>query len=153
MKFLRRPLKARELPALSPLLWFAFLIVVAWLAFRPVFNIATQKIVHYDVGYYYLQTIAWTTAFPIVPGLGNLLLHLGFNQSAFLGPAFLDSLGPRLWSYSLLGGVLPWLGLTLSIFALGPGLVCALSVAKTSPTYRESLRHLSAGLDVYSADK
>jgi len=106
---------------MPPLLWFALLVTVAWIAFRPVFNIATQKIVHYHVGYYYLQTIAWTTAFPIVPGLGNLLLHLGFNQSAFLAPAFLDSLGPHLWGYSLLGGVLPWLGLTLSIFALVQG--------------------------------
>ena len=63
--------------------------------------------------------------FPIVPGLGNLLLHLGFNQSAFLVPAFLDSLGPHLWAYSLLGGIFPWLGLTLSVFALVQGL-CAL---------------------------
>ena len=129
LKFLRHPSKAKQLPAMPPLLWFGLLFAVAWLAFRPVFNIATQKIVNYDVGYYYLQTIAWTKAFPIVPGLGNLLLHLGFNQSAFLAPAFLDSLGPRLWSYSLLGGVLPWLGLTLSIFALVQG-VCALFVMR-----------------------
>ena len=129
LKFLRHPSKAKQFPAMSPLLWFGLLFAVAWLAFRPVFNIATQKIVHYDVGYYYLQTIAWTTAFPIVPGLGNLLLHLGFNQSAFLVPAFLDSLGPRLWGYSLLGGVLPWLGLALSIFALVQGL-CALFVLR-----------------------
>jgi hypothetical protein len=125
LKFLRSPRKVKELPTMPPLLWFALLIAVAWLAFRPVFNVATQKIVHYDVGYYYLQTIAWTTAFPVVPGLGNLLLHLGFNQSAFLVPAFLDSLGPHLWAYSLLGGVFPWLGLTLSVFALVQGL-CAL---------------------------
>ena len=125
VKFLKRPLRTKQFPAMPPLIWFAVLIAVAWLAFRPVFNIATQKIVHYDVGYYYLQTIAWTTAFPIVPGIGNLLLHLGFNQSAFLVPAFLDSLGPHLWSYSLLGGVLPWLGLTLSVFGLVQGL-CAL---------------------------
>jgi hypothetical protein len=129
LKFLRSPVKAKELPAMPPLLWFALFIAVAWLAFRPVFNSATQKIVHYDVGYYYLQTIAWTTAFPIVPGVGNVLLHLGFNQSAFLVPAFLDSLGPHLWAYSLLGGVFPWLGLTLSVFALVQGL-CALFVVR-----------------------
>ena len=114
---------------MSPLVWFALLIAVAWLAFRPVFNVTTQKIVHYDVGYYYLQTIAWTTAFPIVPGLGNLLLELGFNQSAFLVPSLFDSLGPHLWGYSLLGGVLPWLGLTLSGFALLQGL-CAVFVMR-----------------------
>ncbi len=129
LRFRMVPFKAKQLPAMSPLVWFALLIVVAWLAFRPVFNVATQKIVHYDVGYYYLQTIAWTTAFPIVPGLGNLLLELGFNQSAFLVPSLLDSLGPHLWGYSLLGGVLPWLGLTLSGFALVQGL-CAVFVMR-----------------------
>jgi hypothetical protein len=129
LRFHRIPFRARELPAMSPLVWFVLLIAVAWLTFRPVFNIATQKIVHYDVGYYYLQTIAWTTAFPIVPGLGNLLLELGFNQSAFLVPSLLDSLGPHLWGYSLLGGVLPWLGLTLSGFALLQGL-CAVFVLR-----------------------
>ena len=129
LRFRGIPFKAKELPAMSPLVWFALLIAVAWLAFRPVFNITTQKIVHYDVGYYYLQTIAWTTAFPIVPGLGNLLLDLGFNQSAFLVTSLFDSLGPHLWGYSLLGGVLPWLGLTLSGFALLQGL-CAVFVMR-----------------------
>jgi hypothetical protein len=129
VKFRGIPFKAKALPAMPPLLWFALLIAVAWLAFRPVFNLVTQKIAHYDVGYYYLQTIAWTTAFPIVPGLANLLLHLGFNQSAFLVPSFFDSLGPHLWGYSLLGGVLPWLGLTLSGFALVQGL-CAVFVMR-----------------------
>ena len=103
---------------------------MAWLAFRPVFNITTQEIVHYDVGYYYLQTIAWTTTFPIVPGLGNLLLNLGFNQSPFLVASLFDSLGPHLWGYSLLGGFLPWLGLTLSGFALLQGVCAVLSIRK-----------------------
>ena len=103
--------------------------------------------------YYYLQTIAWTTAFPIVPGLGNLLLHLGFNQSAFLVPSFFDSLGPHLWGYSLLGGLLPWLGLTLSGFALAPGIVRGVRNAKTARTYREGLRDFPAGLDLHSAHK
>ena len=91
----------------------------------PAFNTTTQAIVHYDVGYYYLQTIRWTTTFPIVPGLGNLFLNLAFNQSPFLVASLFDSLGPHLWGYSLLGGVLPWLGLSLSVFALLQGL-CSL---------------------------
>jgi hypothetical protein len=124
LKFRKVPFKAKQLPAMPPLAWFALLIAVAWLAFRPVFNLTTQKIDHYDVGLYYLQAIAWTTAFPIVPGLGNLLLYLGSNQSAFLVTSLFDSLGPHLWGYSLLGGLLPWLGLTLSGFALLQGL-CA----------------------------
>ena len=124
------PFKTKELPAMPRLAWFAPLIAVAWLAFRPVFNITTQEIVHYDVGYYYLQTIAWTTTFPIVPGLGNLLLNLGFNQSPFLVASLFDSLGPHLWGYSLLGGFLPWLGLTLSGFALLQGVCAVLSIRK-----------------------
>jgi hypothetical protein len=120
----------KALPAMSPLVWLALLMAVAWLAFRPVFNITTQEVTNYDVGLYYLQAMAWTTTFPVVPGLGNLLLHLGFNQSAFLVTSFLDSLGPYLWSYALLGGVLPWLGLTLSGFALLQGLCAMLGIQR-----------------------
>lgn len=109
----------------SVLIQLALLFGVGLLVFFPAFNTTTQAIVHYDVGYYYLQTIRWTTTFPIVPGLGNLFLNLGFNQSPFLVASLFDSLGPHLWGYSLLGGVLPWIGLSLSIFALLQGL-CAL---------------------------
>ena len=145
--------QAKELPAMSPLVWFALLIAVAWLAFRPVFNIATQKIVHYDVGYYYLQTIAWTTAFPIVPGLGNLLLELGFNQAAFLVPSLFDSLGPHLWGYSLLGRS-PALAWPYPFrFRAGPGAVCGVRNAETARTDREGVCDLPAGMDLHSAHK
>jgi hypothetical protein len=130
LRFRKIPFRTKELPAMPPLVWLALLIAVAWVAFRPVFNITTQEIVHYDVGYYYLQTIAWTTTFSIVPGLGNLLLNLAFNQSPFLVASLFDSLGPHLWGYSLLGGLLPWLGLTLSGFALLQGLCSVLSIRK-----------------------
>jgi hypothetical protein len=119
-----------EIRKIPPLVYFALLLGVAWLAFRPAFNISTQAIVHYDVGYYYLQTIRWITTFPIVPGLGNLLLNLAFNQSPFLVASLFDSLGPHLWGYSLLGGILPWLGLTLSGFALVQGLCALLELRK-----------------------
>jgi hypothetical protein len=99
----------------------AVILGVGLVVFFPVFNTTTQAIVHYDSGYYYLQTIRWTTTFPIVPGLGNLFLNLAFNQSAFLVASFFDSLGPHLWGYSLLGGVLPWIGLSLSIISLLQG--------------------------------
>ena len=56
--------------------------------------------------------------FPIVRGLGNLILNLGFNQSAFLVTSFVDSLLPDRIGLWLAGGLLPWLGLTLSLFAL-----------------------------------
>lgn len=113
---------ARRLPLVFQL---TLLLGVGLLFFFPAFNTTTQAIVHYDVGYYYLQTIRWTAIFPIVTGLGNLFLNLAFNQSPFLVAALFDSFGPHLWGYSLLGGVLPWMGLSLGVFALIQGL-CAL---------------------------
>ena len=53
-------------------------------------------------------------SFPIVRGVGNLFWNLGFNQSAFLVTSFLDSLLPERIGLWLVGGLLPWLGLTLS---------------------------------------
>ena len=107
---LRRVL--RNWPRLLPL------VVVSFLIFIPVFNACTKPACHYDLGLYYLQEIRWMETFPIVHGLGNLILNLGFNQSAFLVTSFLDSLLPQRIGLWLVGGLLPWLGLTLSTFAL-----------------------------------
>jgi hypothetical protein len=90
----------------------------ALLAFVPAFNCSTKEMFHYDLGLYYLKTIRWTESFPIVRGLVNVQPHLGFNQSAFLVTAFLDSLVPNRIGLSLIGSILPWLGLSLSLFAM-----------------------------------
>ncbi len=99
-------------PRLVPLL------LVSFLVFIPVFNACTKPACHYDLGLYYLQEIRWMQTFPIVRGLGNLIWNLGFNQSAFLVTSFLDSLLPQRIGLWLVGGFLPWLGLTLSTYAL-----------------------------------
>ena len=99
-------------PKLVPLL------LVSFLVFIPVFNACTKPACHYDLGLYYLQEIRWMETFPIVRGFGNLILNLGFNQSAFLVISFLDSLLPQRIGLWLVGGFLPWLGLTLSTYAL-----------------------------------
>ena len=91
---------------------------LAILVFLPVFNTCTKPACYYDVGLYYLQKIRWLETFPLVPGLGNLLLNLGYNQSAFLVSAFLDGLLPDRIGLWFVGGLLPWLGLTLSVYAL-----------------------------------
>ena len=99
-------------PRLVPLL------LVSFLVFIPVFNACTKPACHYDLGLYYLQEIRWMQTFPIVRGLGNLIWNLGFNQSAFLVTSFVDSLVPQRIGLWLVGGFLPWLGLTLSTYAL-----------------------------------
>ncbi len=47
-----------------------------------------------------------------------MILNLGFNQSAFLATSLLDSLVADRVGLWLVGGLLPWLGLTLSTYAL-----------------------------------
>jgi hypothetical protein len=47
---------------------------------------------HFDTGLYYLNSIRWALAYPVVPGLANLQAGLGFNQSLFLFVAFLSKL-------------------------------------------------------------
>jgi len=91
---------------------------ISFVVFHPVFNSCTKAMCHYDLGLYYLKLIRWTEGFPIVPGLVNVQEHLAFNQSAFLVTALVDSLVPNRWGIFLVGGFLPWLGLTLSLFAL-----------------------------------
>ena len=73
---------------------------------------------HIDLGVYYLKLIRWTQTFSIVPGLVNLQEQLAFNQNAFLITSLFDSLVPNRWGIFLIAGFLPWLGLTLSLFAL-----------------------------------
>ncbi|HEY5743661.1 MAG TPA: hypothetical protein VIS99_14095 [Terrimicrobiaceae bacterium] len=130
-------------------LYVAAFLSVAWLAFGPAFNLSTQPIVHYDVGYYYLETIRWLISFPIVPGLGNLLLNLAFNQSPFLIASFFDSLGVHLWGYFLLGAIMPWLGLTLSGFALLQGLFSLLAIRRRI-TPREKAYAISLPAWIYT---
>jgi hypothetical protein len=91
---------------------------ISLLTFVPAFNCSTKEMFHYDLGLYYLKTIRWTESFPIVRGLVNVQPHLGFNQSAFLVASFFDSLVPNRMGLSLIGGILPWLGLSLSLFAM-----------------------------------
>ena len=98
--------------------FFILLAVIALLTFVPVFNCCTKEVFPYDLGLYYLQTIRWTETYPIVRGLVNLQPHLGFNQSAFLVASVFDSLAPNRWGIFLIGALLPWLGLSLSAFAM-----------------------------------
>ena len=94
------------------------LAIVALLAFIPVLNCCTKDIFHYDLGLYYLKTIRWIESYPIVPGLVNLQPHLGFNQSAFLLTSAIDTLVSDHRGIFFVGGLLPWLGLSLSSLAI-----------------------------------
>ena len=131
---------ARGWPKLVPLG------VIAFLAFIPVFNTCTKPACHYDLGLYYLQEIRWMETFPIVRGLGNLILNLGFNQSAFLVTSLLDGLLPNRMGLWLVGGLLPWLGLTLSTY----GLLRVLVARKTQRSALEVAYAISLPAWVYT---
>ena len=102
----------------AALAWTVFLLGVSLLAFIPVFNGCTKSMCHIDLGLYYLKLIRWTQTFPIVPGLVNVQEQLAFNQNAFLVTSLFDSLVPNRWGIFLIAGFLPWLGLSLSVFAI-----------------------------------
>ncbi len=126
------------------------LVLLAFCIFVPVFNASTKPACHYDLGLYYLQEIRWIETFPIVRGVGNLILNLGFNQSAFLVTSFLDGLLPDRIGLWLVGGFLPWLGLTLSAYAA----VRLMAARKVPPlTAGDRIRRLTAGLDLHAARK
>ena len=96
----------------------ALLLGISFITFVPVFNGCTKSMCHIDLGVYYLKLIRWTQSFPIVPGLVNVQEQLAFNQSAFLITSLFDSLVPNRWGMFLIAGFLPWLGLSLSAFAI-----------------------------------
>jgi hypothetical protein len=114
-----RAMWRREFPCEAQRAWSKLvpLSFIAFCIFVPVFNACTKPACHYDLGLYYLQEIRWMETFPIVRGVGNLILNLGFNQSAFLVTSLFDTLLPDRIGLWLVGGLLPWLGLTLSTYA------------------------------------
>ena len=92
--------------------------IASLLAFFPVFNACTKEMILYDLGLYYLKAVRWIATYSIMPGLANVQGHLGFNQSGFLFTALLDAILPERWGIFIVGGILPWLGLTLALFSL-----------------------------------
>ena len=113
----RKRQTVNRIPA-NNLLLFGALGAAALLAFFPVFNACTKAMILYDLGLYYLKAVRWIATYPIVPGLANVQGHLGFNQPGFLITTLLDTLLPERWGIFLIGGILPWLGLASSLFAL-----------------------------------
>jgi hypothetical protein len=100
------------------LLLFGALGTASLLAFFPIFNACTKEMILFDLGLYYLKAVRWIATYSIVPGLANLQGHLGFNQSGFLTTALLDAVLPERWGIFLIGGILPWMGLTSALFSL-----------------------------------
>lgn len=73
-------------------LFVVSLSLVAWV------TLATRSMAYPDngdLGLYYLQVLRWNQAYPLVPGLGNLLPRSAFNNSSLLVGAML-AVGP--WS-------------------------------------------------------
>jgi hypothetical protein len=63
-------------------------VMLLWLA-----NVSLGPNVSFDTGAYHVPAVMWMSEYPLVPGLANLLPHLGFNSSCWLYFAALD-VGP-----------------------------------------------------------
>lgn len=70
----------------------AIVLLLVLLVTVSLFGLGPAEHSHYDTGLYYLNTIRWAQAYPVVPGLANLHTRLGYNQSLFLVLAFLSGL-------------------------------------------------------------
>lgn len=57
-----------------------------------------------DSAIYHLSSVRWAESYPIVPGLGNLHVHLAYNNSYFLYAALLEIVKSR--SYHFANGIL-----------------------------------------------
>ncbi|QDU64882.1 hypothetical protein Pan216_57750 [Planctomycetes bacterium Pan216] len=70
-------------------------------------NVALGPPWMYDTGLYHIGAVRWSMQYPLVPGLGNLMAQLAFNNSSFLVAALLGSVPP--WqeiSYHVANGVI-----------------------------------------------
>jgi len=95
----------RHLPALLVLS-----VTTYWLAKSR----AMCQIGNGDTGYYFVPTVAWLRAYPIVPGLANLSAPLAYNQTYFHYVALLET-GPFVHaSHHVANGLL-----LLALFARG----------------------------------
>lgn len=68
-------------------------VAVSALAVVALAHLALRAPRNGDTGAYFLATVRWLSAHPVVPGLGNLFDRLAFNQSYFLYVAALQ-VGP-----------------------------------------------------------
>ncbi len=75
-------------PRLDPRWALVGVIAIAWVA-----NRALGPTALFDTGMYHHPSVAWSNAYPIVPGLGNLHGRLAFNSGALLFDALFD-IGP-----------------------------------------------------------
>ncbi len=83
--------------SVAPFLTLA--IATPWLAYR-----LTAPVSDGDTGLYHLQSVIWSSSFPIVPGLGNLHDRLAFNSVHHLYAALCDAFPVSTPSYRLANG-------------------------------------------------
>ncbi len=77
-----------------------FLVIFALL----IANHAAFRPTNEDSAIYHLSSVRWAESYPIVPGLGNLHVHLAYNSSYFLYAALLEIVKFR--SYHFANGIL-----------------------------------------------
>lgn len=71
----------------SSIAWILFFFILVFLVISSFDNSFI-----YDTLVYHFYTLKWFNNYPVIKGMGNLFIYLGFNQSFFLFPSFLNGL-------------------------------------------------------------
>lgn len=70
---------------------FAVTACVAFLAWLVVDYVCCDLVRWYDTGLYHLQAVKWISQYGTVPGLGNLHMRFGYNNSVHVFGAYVDA--------------------------------------------------------------
>lgn len=95
-------------------------------AFGAVVRHMRSDLFVYDAGMYYYQAIRWLNEHPIVPGLGNLNLQLGINQTYFPWAALLNLPPLGRSGFQAVNGL-------MTVVAMAPGVTELLRLRRRGP--------------------
>lgn len=96
------------------------------IAFGAIVRHMRSDLFVYDAGMYYYQAIRWLNEHPIVPGLGNLNLQLGINQTYFPWAALLNLPPLGRSGFLVVNGL-------MTVVAMAPGVMEVLRLHRRGP--------------------
>ncbi|MDB5263063.1 MAG: hypothetical protein JWQ14_2344 [Adhaeribacter sp.] len=69
-------------------LYYTVWLVLGFIFILDLLYLNTLVVKNIDSRFYHIQSIKWMQSYPVIPGIGNLLTHIGFHSNFFLWSAF-----------------------------------------------------------------